>query len=552
MRSRLAVLALVALLALSLPVAAATVSDPPTATYGADGDPSFLVEYENDSFDSLEAWADSSDRRVLREHHADANLVVLSAPKFDVRSPSVRERAAVLASTSPDFGTAFENNPLSDRSYVVSVETNRELPIADPVALENSSAVELADAPRRMKYSAYLPGNDHPASLDTAGIAFDSDAERTTMADSRAAIDVGTVSETGNGTTVAVVDTGCNVADGQIFGNGTIGSDIRILNASKNTIDDETVNDSGYSAIADGADSHHGTWVASAIAANASNESFDGVSPDADVLCMKALADDGSGETGDIVEAIRYSADQNVDVISMSLGSPLYSEALVDAIEYAEEQGSTVVVAVGNSRQTTRWTASPADAMTDGTIAVAATNVSANTTAQSAYFSQIGPDPGLWDNSELESQGAMPTVAAPGMETAALVADENGFITSDDGEALSGTSMSTPKVSGVVLLTLEANPSLEPADVHDRIADTAKPINNAAVAEVGNGMVSAENAVAGTEPTTDQEDAMTDEAKGRDLFYKEISKRSGGILPKILSMSLAGLAIAGTRRKIAS
>jgi len=39
----------------------------------------------------------------------------------------------------------------------------------------------------------------------------------------------------------------------------------------------------------------------------------------------------------------------------MSLGSPLYTEELADAIAYATEHGNTIVVASGNDRMVSRF-----------------------------------------------------------------------------------------------------------------------------------------------------------------------------------------------------
>jgi serine protease AprX len=59
---------------------------------------------------------------------------------------------------------------------------------------------------------------------------------------------------------------------------------------------------------------------------------------------------------------------------------------------------------------------------------------------------------------------------------------------------MSGTSMATPHVAGIVALLFEANPALMPAEVKDILAGTADPMPNAAF-EVGAGHVDAYEAV---------------------------------------------------------
>ncbi len=138
----------------------------------------------------------------------------------------------------------------------------------------------------------------------------------------------------------------------------------------------------------------HGTHVASTIAADYNGTEHDGYAPNATILALRALDEDGSGSSADIAQAIRYGAAQDADVISLSLGSPTYSAEIVDAVENATEQGSVVVVAAGNSRQTTRWLATPADAPVDGVVSVAAANHSTNASnAAVGYFSLAGRGP---------------------------------------------------------------------------------------------------------------------------------------------------------------
>lgn len=79
--------------------------------------------------------------------------------------------------------------------------------------------------------------------------------------------------------------------------------------------------------------------------------------------------------------------------------------------------------------------------------------------------------------------GALPLLAAP--QDAALGADA-AFYTH-----MSGTSMATPHVAGIVALLLEANPSLGPLEVKEILAATADPMAGRQRFEVGSGHVDA-------------------------------------------------------------
>ena len=101
----------------------------------------------------------------------------------------------------------------------------------------------------------------------------------------------------------------------------------------------------------------HATHVAGIIAAEDNGIGTIGVAPHSTIIALKAL-DDGSGDFSAVIAAIMYAAGEaNADVINMSLGAvfPRNSngaakqiQALGAAINYAYQQGVTVIVAAGN------------------------------------------------------------------------------------------------------------------------------------------------------------------------------------------------------------
>lgn len=158
--------------------------------------------------------------------------------------------------------------------------------------------------------------------------------------------------------------------------------------AVKDFVKDETgINNTSTANI-------HGPWVAAAIAANASNDSYDGIAPDADLLIGRVMDEDEQGSVADIIAGVGWAENNDADIISMSLGTPVYSPALARAMRDALNGSTTViVVAVGNSlmNPAVRYVSSPSDVPTDGVIGVAAMN--ASEPYASAHFSNVGPDP---------------------------------------------------------------------------------------------------------------------------------------------------------------
>jgi subtilisin family serine protease len=471
------------------------------------GEPSWLVAYDDGELTSLQSWADADQDRRIVETYNDSNRALVAAP------PKAMGARAL---------DRWLGNGLSSRSYVESIRLNTVLSNVEPVTLRNASALEAPTAGiLAAEYRA--EGGYSPE-----GIAFKSDAVATTLQEARNMTGADEVNADTTGITVAVVDTGVNTAGGQVFGNGSRGSELRVANASKDFIDDETVNESGVDAVADPAG--HGTHVASTIAADYNGTEHDGYAPNATILALRALDAEGSGSSADIAAAIRYAAAQDADVISLSLGSPTYSAEIVEAIENATEQGSVVVVAAGNSRQTTRWLATPADAPVDGVVSVAATNHSVNASnAAVGYFSQLGDDPGTTDFSEGDTAGEDITVSSVGMKLTAKTPDESGSVSST---TLTGTSMAAPTVSGGIAQALAANPSWQddPATVAEKVETTARPLPKATTQETGAGLLAVDNLATDTQPEEGQSDAMTETAQERETFWTWLSDSSGGWL----------------------
>lgn len=474
-------------------------SPPETAVDHSGGRYSWSVSV--DDLDTLEDWIEGSDDRRLVSSHKETDRARIVAKPEDIGVGALQRLF--------DEGLAGSN-------WVDRIEIDRAISIPDPIIPGPRSEV-WRSLNRRENLGTLAATGSRPR-IPTDGLAFDDDMPEVTLETALKATRVDAVDVSGDGVLIAVIDTGIN--DGEIFADQD--GETRISSASKEFLSDDE--ETGLEAIEDG--NLHGTWCASAIAADPDDdEEYRGILPEADLLGLRALDDDGEGRLSAIEHAILYAADEGADVINLSLGSSLWSPALDEALEYAVEEGSIPIAAVGNDRQVTRWVGHPAS--TDHAIAVGAVTADDPDDAKSAYFSNIGPHSGSGDLSEGESSGREVDLAAPGTEIE-VITPRSGRSTRET--VMTGTSMSTPIVAGIAGMLSVYEDVDELDDMRDRLQSTARPIPNAAAAEVGSGMVDAEAALEDDEADDDQESEMIDAASDRDRSYRALSTAQGRFL----------------------
>lgn len=258
---------------------------------------------------------------------------------------------------------------------------------------------------------------------------------------------------TGTGVLVAVVDTGVDLAHPDLQANIiSSGADFSEPNG--------TCVKSGpkgqKTCTQDGAQDKngHGTHVAGIIGAVANNGvGVAGVAPGVKILPVRVLDAEGSGTTNEIASGIRYAADQGAKVINLSLGfmsgvgevvkvigdlDPVYS-----AIDYAHGKGAVVVFAAGND--TVPVCAEPA--AHPKVICVGATD---KNDLKSWYSNS---DATLLKNYVVAPGGDALSCAGGIFSTYLASAPEPAYCSTDKAyEALAGTSMAAPHVSGVAAL----------------------------------------------------------------------------------------------------
>jgi thermitase len=159
----------------------------------------------------------------------------------------------------------------------------------------------------------------------------------------------------GAGQTIAVVDTGVDLTHPDLAGNLWTNSLESVgLPGLDEDLNGRVDDVHGYDFVDDDGDpddyEFHGTHVAGTAAAIAGNgQGIAGVAPAAEIMAVRVLNGDGSGSTADIAAGIAYAAQNDADVINLSLGGPAGNDqAMSDAVAVAAGEDAVVVAAAGN------------------------------------------------------------------------------------------------------------------------------------------------------------------------------------------------------------
>ena len=228
----------------------------------------------------------------------------------------------------------------------------------------------------------------------------------------------------------------------------------------------------------------HGTFVAGIIAGNgkSSNGKFLGVAPRATLYNVRVSADNGMTYVSDVVDALQWIYENKdktkIRVVNMSLNQSVpesyHTSPLDAAVEILWFNGIVVVVSAGNNGDEGTTLYPPAN--DPFVITVGATDDRGTLTKgddEVTTFSAYGTT---------EDGFAKPDLVAPGRNIVGLL-PENGKLNMGKAHPknqidstyfkMSGTSISTPVVSGAIALLLQDEPELNPDQIKARLMATA-------------------------------------------------------------------------------
>jgi thermitase len=220
----------------------------------------------------------------------------------------------------------------------------------------------------------------------------------------------------------------------------------------------------------------HGTHVAGIAAAVTNNATgVAGICPRCSIMPVRVLDANGSGSIADVAAGVVYAANNGARVINLSLGGPGTSQTLRSALEYAVAHNALPVAAMGNSYMPQAL--------------------------EPAYWYSalsVGAVDQSGAKADFSNYGVKTDVVAPGVAVLSTMPTYSVTLNQTykaNYDALSGTSMGTPLVSGIAGLVLSRNPSLSAAQVKGIIEATAGD-GKSFSSNTGFGLVNAAKAVA--------------------------------------------------------
>lgn len=243
---------------------------------------------------------------------------------------------------------------------------------------------------------------------------------------------------------VAVIDTGVDYRHPDLSPNAIQGYDFR-------------QNDNDPMDIVGAQNPGHGTHCAGIIGGTGLVDGgIIGISPEVSIMPIRFLGEDGSGDLNNGIKAIDYAIEKGAHIISASWGAAIgrsQAAPLIEAIKRADDKGVIFIAAASNDgKNNDSYEVYPANAGFTNFISVAASGPQDEKPSWSNYGK------------------AKVHLASPGLNIMSTI--PNGKY-----QNMSGTSMATPLVSGLVAFLKSQEPTLTGAQAKAILQKTGAKVS---------------------------------------------------------------------------
>ena len=211
-------------------------------------------------------------------------------------------------------------------------------------------------------------------------------------------------------------------------------------------------------------DNGHGTHVAGLVAGDgtASMGKYRGAAPGCGIISLKVLDRYGTGSQDDVLRALRWIRENRqqyrIRVVNISVGTTCNSKRnharLLESVEQLWDEGVVVVTAAGNQGPR------------PGSITAPGSSKKVITVGSSDLLEGRSAISGRGPTAECVCK---PDIVAPGNKIMSCVPGKPYSY-----GVKSGTSMSTPLVTGAIACALEKNPALTNTDIKTMLMNSAE------------------------------------------------------------------------------
>ena len=207
----------------------------------------------------------------------------------------------------------------------------------------------------------------------------------------------------------------------------------------------------------------HGTSIAGVAAASGNNsEGITGTAPKAKIMVLKAVNDSGSGRYSNLAKAVIYAADKGAHITNSSWDG-LNSRTISNAYKYAYQKGLVNIASAGNQN----------------------INAKSNTPANLPSTITVGATEPLKDErAGFSNYGSVVVISAPGAYVTTTLSElgpgnASRFVGNPPYQYwyVSGTSIASPHVAGVVALMLSANPKLTNKQIKKLLIESSEHLD---------------------------------------------------------------------------